>query len=83
MTVRRALALAFVVASVVASVLACSKPDQASSGGGGGGGAGGPVTTCTKAEQQCVYSEGKLGLCTPSAMECDGAGQCLVCMSLH
>lgn len=44
---------------------------------------GAPVKTCTRAEQQCQYAEGKIGLCTPSAMDCDGGTSCLVCMSLH
>lgn len=65
---------AWLVATAAFSLLACSKPATQSTG---------PVATCTKAEQQCVYSEGKLGLCTPSAMECDGGAQCLVCMSMH
>jgi hypothetical protein len=61
--------------AVVASVLTgCSKPSTQ---------APAPVTTCTKAEQQCVYAEGKLGLCTPSSLECDGGLPCIVCMSLH
>jgi len=42
-----------------------------------------PVVTCTKAEEKCQYAEGKIGLCTPSAMDCDGSRACLVCMSLH
>ena len=53
---------------------ACTKPTSTTAA---------PVKTCTKAEQQCEYAEGKIGLCTPSAMDCDGAAECLVCMSLH
>ncbi len=53
---------------------ACSKPSGQSAG---------PVASCSKAEQSCVYAEGKLGLCTPSSLECDGGLPCLVCMSLH
>lgn len=67
------------IALALAPALACSKSERTT---GAQGGAGGPVTTCTKAEEQCVYSPGKLGLCTAS-MECDGSAQCLVCMSLH
>jgi hypothetical protein len=70
---------ALVIALALAPALACSKAEQAT---GEARGAGGPVATCTKANEQCVYSPGKLGLCTAS-MECDASGQCLVCMSLH
>jgi hypothetical protein len=42
-----------------------------------------PVAECAKAEQRCQYADGKIGLCTPNAIGCDGGGQCLVCMSLH
>ncbi len=66
-----------VLALGLTAILACSKAEQAT------GAASGPVTTCAKANDQCVYSPGKLGLCTPSTMECDSGGQCLVCMSLH
>ena len=72
----RALSFAGLFASFLAlvSASACSKPMATSDG---------PVATCTKAEQQCRYAEGKIGLCTASAMECDGGSACLVCMSLH
>jgi hypothetical protein len=41
-----------------------------------------PVSECTKTEQRCVFSDGKIGLCTAST-PCDGGSPCLVCMSLH
>jgi hypothetical protein len=66
--------LRIVVAIAACAALACSKPST---------GAAGPVASCAKAEQQCVYAEGKIGLCTPSSLECDGGTPCLVCMSLH
>jgi hypothetical protein len=59
---------------LVVSCLACTKPTATTNA---------PVTTCTKAEQQCVYADGKIGLCTASSMDCDGGTSCLVCMSLH
>jgi hypothetical protein len=42
-----------------------------------------PTSQCTKAGEQCVYAEGKIGLCTQNAIDCDGSSSCLVCMSLH
>ena len=56
------------------AALRCTKPTSS---------AAAPVATCTKANDQCQYADGKIGLCTPSSMECDGGSQCLVCMSLH
>ena len=53
---------------------ACTKPTATTSA---------PAATCTKAGEQCQYADGKIGLCTANAMECDGGPACLVCMSLH
>jgi hypothetical protein len=42
-----------------------------------------PVTVCGKDGQTCVYSPGKLGVCTTNVQaRCDG-GFCLTCMSVH
>jgi hypothetical protein len=40
-----------------------------------------PVKVCSKEGQTCVFTEGKLGLCTMK-MGCDAAS-CFTCMSLH
>jgi hypothetical protein len=53
---------------------ACSKPTATSRE---------PAATCTKVNDRCTFSDGKIGLCTPSSLECDGAQECLVCMNLH
>jgi len=59
---------------LVGLVGACAKPTATTSA---------PVTTCAKAGNQCKYAEGKIGVCTESALDCDGGSACLVCMSLH
>jgi hypothetical protein len=42
-----------------------------------------PVTVCTKEGQNCVFTPGKLGVCTMNMQQkCDG-GFCFSCMSLH
>src|SRR5258705_10298748 len=40
-----------------------------------------PVRVCKQEGQTCVFSEGKLGMCTMK-MGCDAAS-CFTCMSLH
>ncbi len=43
-----------------------------------------PASVCVKENAQCVFSEGKIGLCTARPGGCDaGETTCLVCMSLH
>jgi len=42
-----------------------------------------PVAVCAKEGQSCVYSSGKLGLCTMRDETCDGSPGCFVCVSLH
>ena len=61
---------------LLASLPGCAKPD------GAAGTRAAPATACTKEGQQCVYSEGKIGLCNATGATCDGA-PCLTCMSLH
>jgi hypothetical protein len=63
-----------ILSVLIGTALGCAKSTAASDA---------PVATCTKPEQKCQYADGKLGLCTASSMECDGARECLVCMSLH
>jgi hypothetical protein len=42
-----------------------------------------PVTVCSKEGQNCVFTPGKLGVCTMNMQQkCDG-GFCFSCMSLH
>ncbi|HEY2517468.1 MAG TPA: hypothetical protein VGI39_41630 [Polyangiaceae bacterium] len=56
------------------SGVACSKPS---------GSAPAPAATCTKVNDPCQYADGKIGLCNPTSLECDGGPSCLTCMSLH
>lgn len=68
----------FVVCAVVAG---CGKSSGPAAGAEPEGTPSDPVRVCKQEGQNCVYSEGKLGLCTMK-MGCD-AGSCFTCMSLH
>ncbi len=73
----------FLVAAVLLLLLACkSSADGTGSSKDPAGTPTNPVHVCTQEGQTCVFTEGKLGLCTTNMKGCD-AGMCFVCMSLH
>jgi hypothetical protein len=71
----------FVFSAGAVLTVGCGKSSGPAAGAEPEGTPSDPVKVCKQEGQNCVFSEGKLGVCTMK-MGCD-ASSCFTCMSLH